>query len=392
MKIQTKLFVTVVSLLCHVTAHTQDVLQVVVGRQRVLEVPYYGTQINIADPAIAIAQRLPNQRQIIITGCSAGTTTLAISGLGGNVIEKVIRVVPQDPKTVLAEIREIFGGVEGVEFSVKASEVVATGAVYTEADLEAFNAIKKRYPQIIDRAVDKSEKLMISVTVEVIELIKTKGTELGKGDLPLSAASFSSENGLTPFWSFGVSDDILNRLALWKISGFGKVIANPTLAVTNGDTALFLAGGEIPIARDAGLGNVAIEYKEYGVRLKICPRLTGSGKIMLEIMAEVSNVDLAVQNRQTGSPGFLSRRIESKGLVEEGKSVLLAGIYQNFVSKNRKRIPILGHLMPFIFSSVTHREEKKELAVLVTPRTPVSSDLQDYPMIDKELQKLKKGK
>jgi pilus assembly protein CpaC len=373
-------------------ANAQDVIQVVAGRQRVLELPYYGTQINIADPTIAIGQRLPNQRQIIITGCSAGTTTLTISGFGGNVIEKVIRVVQQDPKTVLNEIKEIFGGIESMEFSVKAGEVVASGAIYTEADLEKFNAIKKRYPQIIDRVVDKSEKLMISVTVEVIELIRTKGTELGKGDLPLSSALFNSATGLKPFWSFGVSDDIVNRIALWKTSGLGKVIANPTLAVINSDTAVFLAGGEIPIAYNAGLGNLALEYKEYGVRLKVCPRLTGSGKILLAIMAEVSNIDLAVQNRQTGAPGLLSRRVSSTGMVEEGKSILLAGIYQTLVTKNRKRIPLLGHLLPFIFSSVAHREEKKELVVLVTPKTPVSSDLQDYPMITKELQKKKKGK
>lgn len=369
----------------------QEVIQVLVGRQRTLPMPY-ATKFYIGDPSVATARDLPDQRQIIVTGIKTGTTSLTIYYPNGSVSEKMIRVFQHDPQTVIGGIREIYGEIEGVEFNIKAGEVVAAGAIYTQADLETFEAIKKRYPQIIDRVIDKSEKLMISVTVEVMEIDRSKGTDLGNGMLPPTMLNFQSETGLTPFWSFGVTDDILNRLAWWKSSGLGKVIAHPTLSVTDGDTATFLAGGEVPIAINTGLGAVALEYKKYGVILEVVPKITGSGKIMLDMTAEVSNIDFSVQDRQTGAPGLLKRQVDSKGLVEEGGVVLLAGIYQKMISKNRKRVPILGHLLPFIFSSVKNTEVVKELVILVTPQTPVVFDLKDYPMIEKERKSAKKGK
>ena len=71
---------------------------------------------------------------------------------------------------------------------------------------------------------------------------------------------------------------------------------------------------------------------------------------------------------------------------------MLAGIYQNVVTKNKKKVPVLGHVLPFLFSSVTDQEQQKELVVLVTPRTPVQFDIKDYPMIEKELNRLKTGR
>lgn len=371
------------------TTRAQEKIQVLVGRQRTMAVPN-AVQVNIGDATIAHAQAMPDQRQIIITGRSAGVTSLTIYRQDGSVSEKMIQVLQQDPRTVINEIKEIYGGIEGVEFRVKAEEVVAEGAVFTEADRQTFVEIKQRYPQIIDRVADKSEKLMISVTAEVIEIDKSSGTDLGNGTLPATSLEFLSQSNAMPLWSFGVTDDILNRIALWKSSGLGKVIAHPTLSVTNADTATFLAGGEVPVAISAGLGAVTVEYKKYGVILQVVPRITGSGKIMLDISAEVSNLDFSVQDRQSGAPGLLSRRVASKGLVEEGGTVLLAGIYQRMIEKSKKRVPLLGHLLPFIFSSVRNRETVKELVILVTPKTPVEFDLKDYPMIEKELQALRK--
>ncbi len=46
-----------------------------------------------------------------------------------------------------------------------------------------------------------------------------------------------------------------------------KVLANPNLTAVDGRPASFNAGGEIPIVVPAGLGQVAIQYREYGTRV-----------------------------------------------------------------------------------------------------------------------------
>ena len=65
---------------------------------------------------------------------------------------------------------------------------------------------------------------------------------------------------------------------------------------------------------------LAIDYKEYGIKLQVTPELKGSGKILVDIEAEVSGLDFSVENEATGVPGFLTRRVSSKGLVEEGQT------------------------------------------------------------------------
>lgn len=370
----------------------QETIQVLAGRQRIISVPY-GSQINIGDPSIATARAMPNQRQIIITGRSEGVTSLTIYlPSGGGVQEKMIRVLQKAPQTIVDEIAQLFGSVEGVRFEVRRSEVVAEGAVYTEADRATMEMILKRYPSIINRVEDKSEKLMLNINVEVLEILKTHGTELNRnGQPPGSSLLFDSQRGRAPFWSFRVEAALLDRIAYWKSHGVAKVIANPTLSVTNGDTARFLAGGEFPVTYNAGLGAIAIEYKEFGVRLQVVPRLTGTGKFFLDIMAEVSSIDLSAPEARTQAPTLFSRRVSSKGLVEEGETIALAGIYQRMITRNRRRVPILGHVLPFLFSSIKESEEVKELIVLVTPRSPIDFDMKDYPMLQKELGMYRKG-
>jgi pilus assembly protein CpaC len=373
-------------------AQQTRVIQILAGHQKIIAVPA-NARIAIGDRSIAMATPRPNQREIVITGHRAGVTSLTISSRNGErVEERIIRVLQKNPHTVLAEIRDIFGEVEGITFSARQGEVVAEGAVYTQADLEKFQAILKRYPHIINRVEDKSEKLMIHVSVEVIEIVRTKGTDYNNGPLPPNTGSFFSQAGSKPQWAFGVEAGLLQRLAYWKSAGIAKVIANPTLTVTNGDTATFLAGGEVPVPVPAGIGVAAIEYKEFGVRLEVAPEITGSGKIMLDIMAEVSSIDFSGQDIQTGAPRLFTRRVSSRSLVNENDTVALAGIYQRMIVKNRRRVPILGHLLPFIFSSVREIEEIKELVVLVTPKTPVEFDIKEYPLMEKELQNLRRGR
>jgi len=310
-------------------AQAQQTIEVTLGQQKTISVPQ-GSQITIGDPAIITARALPNQREIIITGRSEGVTSLTVYLPGGGTQERLIRVLQKDPQ-------------------------------------------------------------MISVDVEVIEITRSNGTEFNDGTLPDNNFSLLSEIGKLPHYSFGVDVNILERIAYWKSQGVATVVANPTLAVTNGDTAIFLAGGEVPIIYNVGQGTVAIEYKEYGTRLKVVPRLTGSGKIMLDITAEVSSLDLSREASRTGAPGLLSRRVASKGLVASGETVAIAGLYQRTMTENKRRVPILGHLLPWLFSSTHKSEGVSELIVLVTPKTPADIQLQDYPMLEKELQSSKEG-
>ena len=67
-----------------------------------------------------------------------------------------------------------------------------------------------------------------------------------------------------------------------------------------------------------------------------------------------------------------------------GHTALLAGIYIHEEMERLKRVPVLGHLLPFLFSSVNKNKEEKEIMILVTPTAPAQIEQSQFPMIQKD--------
>ena len=64
--------------------------------------------------------------------------------------------------------------------------------------------------------------------------------------------------------------------------------------------------------------------------------------------------------------------------VKNGESLVISGMKYKETSVFKKRVPVLGHLLPFLFYQRSVRVEDRELIVLVTPATPARIDLDEY--------------
>jgi pilus assembly protein CpaC len=74
-------------------------------------------------------------------------------------------------------------------------------------------------------------------------------------------------------------------------NSLARVLAEPNLVAISGQTATFLAGGEVPVPVTQGgavAGSITIEYKEFGVRLAFTPTVLRQ-IIRLHVMSEVSD-------------------------------------------------------------------------------------------------------
>ena len=87
---------------------------------------------------------------------------------------------------------------------------------------------------------------------------------------------------------FGI--DVASALDLAETEGLVTTLANPNLTALSGETASFLAGGEIPIPLAQGLGQIGVEYKQYGVSLAFTPTVLGDGRISMRVRPEVSEL------------------------------------------------------------------------------------------------------
>jgi len=156
-----------------------------------------------------------------------------------------------------------------------------------------------------------------------------------------------------------------------------RMLAEPNLIATSGQTASFLAGGEFPVPVTQGGGGaggvaVTVEYREFGVRLQFTPVVMGDGKIRLKVAPEVSDLDFTTAVRFNGFviPGLTSRKVETTIDLGDGQTFAIAGLLNNSVTASKDVTPLLGDLpvVGVLFRSVRYQRKETELVVLVTPR------------------------
>ena len=149
-----------------------------------------------------------------------------------------------------------------------------------------------------------------------------------------------------------------------------RVLANPTLLTKSGFEANFLVGGEIPYPTIGQGGAQGVEYKKYGVALKILPLVTPSGTIDAQINVGVSSPDKSVAITLNGLsvPGLASRETGTKVEVKDGETVVISGIKQSTRSKVVTKVPILGYIpiLGLLFRSTEEVTTQTSLVLFVT--------------------------
>jgi pilus assembly protein CpaC len=163
----------------------------------------------------------------------------------------------------------------------------------------------------------------------------------------------------------------LNFLQALRDEAVLKLMAEPRLVTLSGRPASFLAGGEQAVPVPAGLGQVGVQFEEFGTRLNFIPIVLGNGKIHLEVEPEVSNLDPASGTSINGTvvPGRVTNRVNTTVELESGQTFVIGGLIQHEVRASTEKVPVLGDL-PFFgaaFSTKSYDERENEVIVLVTP-------------------------
>ena len=155
------------------------------------------------------------------------------------------------------------------------------------------------------------------------------------------------------------------------------MLAEPNLLVNEQEDAEILIGGELPVPiSQEGLGGFAaitVEWKPFGVNLKITPPLSPDGsKVLLAVEPEVSSLDFGSGVTISGLtiPALRTRRTRTTVTVPDSGVLAIGGLISSDESESVSKIPILGDL-PIVgqfFRHNTTRSSRSELIVLVLPQ------------------------
>lgn len=169
-------------------------------------------------------------------------------------------------------------------------------------------------------------------------------------------------------WSGNRVDALLEAL---QSNGILTVLAEPNITAVTGETASFLAGGEIPVPVPVSNEMVGIEYKQYGVSLLFTPSLLPNGRISMRVRPEVSSLSASgmvnIANLQV--PGLQVRRADTTVEVGSGQTFAIAGLFQRNASQDIEKVPMLGDvpILGDLFKSKRFQRNETELVILITP-------------------------
>lgn len=167
------------------------------------------------------------------------------------------------------------------------------------------------------------------------------------------------------------SGSVSSAMRMLERNGLMRTLAEPNLTAVSGEPANFLAGGEYPIPIVDNVGQLSVQYKQFGVGLAFTPIVLSEGRISLKIETEVSELsnDGAVVLSGISIPALKTRKAKSTVELPSGGTMVLAGLISDDTRQNidglpgAKDIPILGTL----FRSRDFIKNQTELMVVVTP-------------------------
>lgn len=354
------------------------------------------TGISIGDTTIARIDAARPPREWMINGLQVGATTLIIWELG---IPRMYNIeVTADATALESQLATLFPGAD-IQVSTSGSAVILTGTVRDPVISRRAAEVAALSGAQVFNNLQAPAGQQVLLHVRFAELRKTAGTRLGVDLFADNVAELDQvfgegstatietlSEGIMRLFLIGQEADLEASIRALRSKGEYRSLAEPNLITMEGEEASFLAGGEFPYptvqqgaAGTGGVAQVAITFKEFGIRLTFTPEVTNTGTVVLDVEPEVSALDFANGLTFAGFqiPSLLTRRAHSKVELRPGQHLAIAGLLDNTLSENVDKIPFLGDLpiLGALFRSRQNDQARTELLVLVTPHLVQASDV-----------------
>ncbi|WP_394708246.1 type II secretion system secretin GspD [Breoghania sp.] len=333
-------------------------------------------------------------RAATLSGTVSSPTTGTATGSGSTVGQGLVNSAAATPATFTTSGLSGSGAQSEDGIRVVADE--ANNAVLIYATPDEYNAILN----MLKRLDSLPNQVLLEATIAEVTLTDELKFglrwffESGNYSFSLSDASNGAVGSVFPGFSFlfsgGSAAVALNALnAITDVN----VISSPNLMVLDNRKAVLRIGDQVPIATQQAVDTTSIntvvntiELKDTGIILTVVPRVNDSGRVILDIEQEVSDV-VPTTTSGIDSPTIRQRKVNTTVVVKDGDSLALGGLIQQRDSVTKSQVPVLGDV-PVVGNLFRHKQDTKtrtELLILITPH--VVRDFQEANDVTDEFRK-----
>jgi pilus assembly protein CpaC len=395
-------------------------VRVTVGKTADIRTDQNFANITVGDPDIADVSPLTDH-SLSILGKKIGTTRVTVYDADHKPVGIFDVEVSYDISRLAAEIGHFTGG--GIKVSSINGRILLSGTSPDAATLDKAVQIAGQFGPDPINTVQVMQPQQIELEVRFIEVDRNAGRDLGvqwnafgnsvlansgNTSLPASQLPITQPNGsfqqpaiagagvgganvtasslpISPVVAAGVLSgaapfgflvgQLTNKLQVevnaLESKGAARLLAEPNLVTLSGETASFLAGGQIPIPEVGATGTPSFGFQPYGVGLSFTPTVLRDGVINLIVKPEVSEIDKTngVTIAGTFVPGLTTRKASTTLELRDGQSFMLGGLLQSDGTNDIDQLPWLGDMpvLGALFRSTDYQKQETDLVILVTP-------------------------
>lgn len=268
--------------------------------------------------------------------------------------------------------------------SVKISADPSNNTVIIYGDPNSYQRVLRALAQLDVAPV----QVAISVTIAEVRLndelkygvqyfVKSGGVDLGDdegsiGFKDVAGALREQVPGFNFLLGSNKNPDLIVS-ALDRITDV-EILSSPSLMVLENQKASLQVGDQIPIAVrqrqssadvDADTFINEIEYRDTGIILNVTPRVSETGVVTMTVEQEISAVASSGEN-----PTISKRRVASNIAVNDGQTVVLAGLISTQKDNRRNGLPILNRIAGVgdATGNTNKSARRNELIVLIRPQ------------------------
>ena len=387
-------------------------LRIEVGQQQAWPHGRAITRAAVGDPEILGVSPIGSSG-LLLTGKKPGSTTVTVWDDKGTEPARQITVLVSPNLTAM---RESALGAAGARVDVSGPTLKLSGEMrsldgHDNAAQAAKAALPAKGGTLIDATTSQYD-VQVQIDIKILEVSRQRLQEAGlhlRSDrngrtrglsTPGTFAGYRGDAGST---TYGPDGQVLQRVVpdlqllayggsvpfsdAFNIFGFGKStiaifsaledngfaysLAEPSLTALSGQTASFLAGGELPIPLTSGIGNVTVEFKQFGIRLNLTPYVLDNQRIVLKVAPEVSEIDEALSARLGNFvvPGLRVRRTDTTVSLGDGETFVISGLMNRNTKSVINKFPMLGDIpvLGAFFKSTRFEKDDQELLMIATP-------------------------
>lgn len=145
----------------------------------------------------------------------------------------------------------------------------------------------------------------------------------------------------------------------------GEIVAQPQITTIDNKEARIFMGQQVPVKYLDEAGNTVVKMINAGTALVVKPHVSGENRILMELSPKKESY----VRQADGTPIINEQSASTTVVVNNGETVVIAGLTSNEESSIESGIPILKDipLIGSLFKKSEKNHEKKDLIIFVTP-------------------------